>query len=266
MRTVSITLSGSLLLILVVILLSASLYPLPPPIGGNILDADLPALSPGHLLGTDAGGNDLLARLLHGGRTSLLIAAAVNLLGLLLGGTLGAVGAYLDGVTDTIIMRLLDIFIAFPSLILVLAIAQALGPGELHTICALAFFAVPAFARIARAATLRLREQPFMVAARLCGSSTLKILLGHVAPNILPQLITFALLGMGLVITIEGAVSYLGLGLPLPQPSWGTMIQQGQMVLTVRPLLVLLPGLLLFTTVLLFNMVGEVLRDRWEQQ
>ncbi len=247
-------------------LLLPALYAMPEPVGGNILDADQPLLSPGHLLGTDANGNDILSRLLHGGRTSLLIAITVNLFGLLAGGSLGAMSAYLGGVADTVIMRVLDVLIAFPSLILVLAIAQALEPGALNTIWALTFFSVPAFARIARAATLRLREQPFMVAAGLSGTGTWRVLAHHIAPNIFPQLASFGLLGIGIVINIEGAVSFLGLGVPLPQPSWGIMIYQGQMTLSARPALVLLPGMLLFVTVLSFNLLSEALRARWARQ
>jgi peptide/nickel transport system permease protein len=247
-------------------LLLPAICPLPEPVGGNILDADQPLFSPGHLLGTDANGNDILSRLLHGGRTSLLIAIAVNLFGLFVGGSLGAVSAYLGGVADTVIMRTLDVFVAFPSLVLVLAVAQALGPGELNTIWALTFFSVPAFARIARAATLRLREQPFMLAARFSGTGTWRVLTRHIAPNTFPQLATFGLLGMSIVINIEGAVSFLGLGVPLPQPSWGNMIYQGQMTLSIRPSLVLLPGALLFVTVLSFNLLSEALRARWARQ
>jgi peptide/nickel transport system permease protein len=228
-----------------------------PPVGGRVADANLPLLSSGHLLGTDANGNDNLSRLLYGGRASLQIALAVNLIGLVAGGLIGALGGYLGGV-----QRVLDVLIAFPPLILVLAVVEVLGPGHLNTIWALAFFSVPAFARVARAATLRLRNQPFMTAALLCGTGILRVLARHITPNILPQLATFALLGMGVVITIEGGLSFLGLGVPLPEPSWGNMIFQGQQSLLTRPVLVLLPGGALFLTVLAFNLLGDALRAR----
>jgi peptide/nickel transport system permease protein len=163
-------------------------------------------------------------------------------------------------------MRFMDVLIAFPSLVLVLAIAQGLGPSYAHTILALAFFSVPAFARVARAATLRLRGQPFMLAAVLSGTRRLRLLVRHVAPNVLPQLATFALLGMGIVMLIEGALSFLGLGVPRPMPSWGNMIAQGQELLTVRPMLVLLPSACLFVVVLSFNLLGEALRLRWSSR
>ncbi|WP_246631186.1 ABC transporter permease [Pseudonocardia nigra] len=237
--------------------------PIPPPVGGSVLESYLPAFSPGHLLGTDPNGNDILSRILHGGRSSLVVAVAVNLLGLVAGGTLGALSGYLGGAVDTVIMRVLDVLIAFPSLVLTLAVAQSLGASQTNTILALAFFSIPAFARISRAATLRLREQPFMAAAQLCGTPGWRVLLRHVGPNIAPQLITFGMLGMGIVMVIEGALSFLGLGIPPPAPSWGNMIAQGQQSLSATPMLVVWPCLVLFVTVLAFNLLGETLRARW---
>jgi len=237
--------------------------PVPPPTGGSVLDSYLDAGSPGHLLGTDPNGNDILSRILHGGRASLVVAVAVNVLGLLVGGTLGALSGYVGGAADTVIMRVLDVLIAFPSLVLTLAVAQSLGPSQTNTVLALAFFSVPAFARISRAATLRLRELPFMAAAQLAGTPGWRILLRHIAPNITPQLITFGMLGMGIVMVIEGALSFLGLGIPPPAPSWGNMIAQGQQSLSATPMLVVWPCAALFVTVLAFNLLGETLRARW---
>jgi peptide/nickel transport system permease protein len=237
--------------------------PIPKPTGGDVLESGLPALSPGHLLGTDPNGNDILSRILYGGRSSLVVALSVNLLGLIIGGSLGALSAYLGGFFDSGIMRVLDVFIAFPSLVLTLAVAQSLGPSQRNTIFALAFFAIPAFARISRSAVLRVREQPFMVAAKLSGTSTWRILARHLAPNIGPQLMTFAMLGIGIVMVIEGALSFLGLGIPAPAPSWGNMIAMGQLSLSATPMLVVWPSLALFLTVIAFNQLGEGLRGRW---
>lgn len=242
------------------------IYPVPSPVGGDVLESNLPPLSPGHLLGTDPVGDDILARLLYGGQASIQVAIGVNGLGLIVGGSLGAFAAYAGGLVEAIIMRFLDMLIAFPSLVLALAIAQGLGPSKVNTIWALAFFSVPAFARIARAATLRLREQPFMVAAGLSGTSTRRVLFRHIAPNIVPQLVTFALLGMGIVIVLEGALSFLGLGIPPPAPSWGNMIYQGQQAISAYPRYVLMPSAFLFLTVLGFNLLGEALRNRWSDR
>jgi peptide/nickel transport system permease protein len=238
----------------------------PDAVGGSPLDALQPAFSKGHLLGTDVNGNDTFARLLYGGRTSLGIASAVNIIGLLVGATVGALGAQLGRLADLAVVRSLDVMIAIPSLVFVLVIAQAFGPSKLNTIAALSFFSVPAFGRLARAATLRLREQPFMIAATLAGTGRLRVLLLHIAPNLLPQLITFACLGMGAVITIEGALSFLGLGIRPPDASWGNMISQGQQVLQTSPATVLWPSGLLFLTVLSLTLIGERLRRHWSHK
>jgi peptide/nickel transport system permease protein len=237
--------------------------PVPSPTGGTILNSNLPSFSSGHVFGTDATGNDEWSRLLYGGRASLEVGLAVTAIGLLIGGTLGAFAGYVGGWRDNLIMRILDVLIAFPALVLAVAIAERLGPGEVHTIWALCFFSVPALARIARAATLRVREQNFIVAAGLSGSGNTRTLLRHVMPNIMPELITFGLLGIGIIIVLEGALSFLGLGIPPPAPSWGNMIASGQGILSAQPKFVLLPSAALFITVMCFNLLGESLRARW---
>jgi peptide/nickel transport system permease protein len=253
--------------ILVLLLLAFFVWPLIGPVGkptgGNILNANIEPFSQGHLFGTDPVGNDIWSRVLYGGRSSIEIALAVQLIGLVVGGSFGAFAAYSGGVLDLVLMRILDVLIAFPALVIALAIAQSLGPSKFHTILALSFFSVPAFARISRAATLRLRERTFILAARLSGTRGTRILLRHVAPNILPQLVTFGLLGMGIIIILEGALSFFGLGIPPPNPSWGNMIFDGQGILSAEPRLVLVPSAFLFVTVLCFNLLGDALRSRW---
>ena len=240
-----------------------ALMPLPSPIDGSVLEANAPLFSAQHWLGADMNGNDVLSRLLHGGQASLAIALSVNLIGLVLGGVIGAASGYAGRFADALIMRVLDVFIAFPSLVLVLAVAQGLGGGILNAIWSLSFFSVPAFARVARAATLRIRDRAFVTSAVLSGAGLGRIVFRHIAPNIAPQLITFGLLGIGVVMVIEGGLSFLGFGLQVPRPSWGNMIAQGQQSLLVRPSLVLLPSSLLFLTILSCNLLGEALRARW---
>lgn len=249
------------LLLLLVCFVGPLVLPLPSPIGGDILDSGLPPGTPGHPLGTDVNGNDVLSRLIFGGQASLMIAVAVNVIGLVVGGAIGAISGFLGGRADMIIMRALDVLIAFPSLVLTIAIAQILGPSLPNTILALSAFSIPAVARISRSATLKIANMPFIQAAELGGSSTWRTLTRHVAPNILPQMLNFALLGMGIVIVTEGALSFLGMGVPVPAPSWGNMIYDGQQSLSATPLLVLWPSLALLVTVLSFNMLGENLRD-----
>ncbi|MGH3185953.1 MAG: ABC transporter permease [Streptosporangiaceae bacterium] len=130
---------------------------------------------------------------------------------------LGIAAGYWGGITDTIISRVLDVLIAFPALVLALAIAEGLGPSEVHVIWALSVFSIPAFGRIARGATLALREQTFMLAARLSGTRGWRVILRHIVPNIMPQLMTFSLLGVGVVIILEGALSFLGFGIRCPR-------------------------------------------------
>jgi peptide/nickel transport system permease protein len=255
--------------LVVVILFLCFLWPLigsvPAPTNGSILNANLPSFSPGHLLGTDATGNDEWSRLLYGGRASLEVSLAVTAIGLLIGGVLGAFAGYVGGWRDGVIMRILDVLIAFPALVLAVAIAERLGPGEVHTIWALSFFSIPAIARIARAATLRVREQNYILAAGLSGTGHTRTLLRHIAPNILPELMTFAFLGLGIVIVLEGALSFLGLGIPAPAPSWGNMIAQGEGILSAAPKFTMLPSAALFITVIAFNLLGESLRARGER-
>jgi peptide/nickel transport system permease protein len=263
-RQLDIAIPGGILLFLLFLFFVWPLFgTVGKPTGGDILNANIRPFRPGHLFGTDPVGNDIWSRLLYGGRSSIEIAVAVQLIGLVLGGSLGALAGYWGGMIDAIVMRVLDVLIAFPALVLALAIAESLGPSMWHTILALSFFSVPAFARISRAATLRLRERTFILAARLSGTRSPRILARHVAPNIVPQLVTFALLGMGVIIILEGALSFFGLGIPPPNPSWGNMIFDGQGILSAEPRLVLVPSAFLFVTVLCFNLLGDALRSRW---
>jgi peptide/nickel transport system permease protein len=253
--------------LLILIIAACFLWPLagnvPPPVGGSVLDSSLPIGAPGHLLGTDSSGNDIFSRLLYGGRVSLEVGVATQVIGIIAGGLIGMIAGYSRGLLAAVLMRVLDIFIAFPSLVLALAIAEGLGPGELHVIWALSFYSVPAFARLARTATLRLRDQNFMLAAQLSGTPRWRIVLFHLAPNLLPQQLTFALLGAGVAIIQEGALSFLSLGVPPPGASWGNMIASGEQTMSVRPSLVLLPCLALLITVAALNLCGDALRARW---
>jgi len=263
-RNLRIWLSAGFLIVLVcACFLWPLIYPVPKPTGGSILESGLPPLSPGHIFGTDPVGNDVFSRILYGGRVSFEVGVSVTAIGLVIGGVLGTAAGYWGGAVDTVIMRVLDVLIAFPALVLALAIAEGLGPSEMHVIWALSFFSIPAFGRIARSATLALRGQTFMLAARLSGTSRRRIILRHVVPNIMPQLLTFSLLGIGVAIILEGALSFLGLGIPLPEPSWGSMIAQGQGTLSASPELVLIPSAFLFVTVVALNVLGDALRERW---
>jgi peptide/nickel transport system permease protein len=155
------------------------------------------------------------------------------------------------------------VLIAFPALVLVLAVAEVLQPSESHLIWALSVFSVPAFARVTRSSTLVVRQLPFITAARLTGTGNWKIIFRHVLPNVIPGIITFSLLGIGIVVILEGAVDFLGLGIQIPQPSWGSMIAKGQNVLTAEPQYVLIPSIVLLIFVMSLNLLGDALRERW---
>ena len=265
LRTLEITIPAAVLLLLLFFcFVWPHIYPVPKPTGGSILDSGLPMWSPGHIFGTDNIGNDIMSRILYGGQVSFEVAAAVQVIGLVVGGAMGVIAGYLGGPVDGVLMRVLDVFIAFPSLVLVLAIVDSLGQSELNVIYALAAFSIPAFARVSRAGTLRLRDQPFVVAARLSSVKTWRIISGHIVPNLMPQLVTFSLLGAAVVIILEGALDFLGYGIPDPAPSWGKMIANGQTMLSVRPSLVIVPSIFLFVTVICLNLLGDGLRARWE--
>lgn len=239
------------------------IYHVPAPINGNLANASLPPFSKGFLLGTDPLGNDILSRLLYGGRVSIEVGLGANAIGMVVGGGLGILAGYRGGWVETILMRILDMALAFPPLVLSLVLVTYLGPSELHVIWAISYFTIPAFARLARAATLRLREQNYVVAAKLAGNPDWRILLRHIAPNVAPNLMTFAFLGIAVAIIIEASLSFLGLGVPPPGPSWGNMIATGQTYLATNPDLVIIPAAFLFATVLSLNLLGDAVRVRW---
>jgi peptide/nickel transport system permease protein len=263
LRMLEITIPAALLLMLLFFCFIWPLvYPVPSPTAGSVLNANLPMWSPGHIFGTTSVGYDNMARILYGGRTTLEIAAAVQVIGLVIGGLLGMLAGYAGGIVEAVVMRVLDVFIAFPSLVLILAIVDSLGQSELHVIWALAAFSVPAFARITRAATLQLRDQPFVVAARMSSVSAWRIIFGHIVPNLASQLMTFVLLGAGVTIILESGLDYLGYGIPDPNPSWGQMIAYGQSLMSTTTAPLVVPSLFLLGTVVCLNLLGDGLRSR----
>jgi peptide/nickel transport system permease protein len=239
------------------------IYTIPPPIFGSLAHPLLPPLSPHHIFGTDQLGNDVFSRIVYGGRVSLEVGFGTMVISMAIGGMIGSLAAFKGGAVDAVLMRLIEVLLAFPSIALVLVVATYLRPNELHVIWAISFFGIPAFARIARANTLRLREQTFIAAAKLSGSHDARILTRHIIPNIFFPLLTFGLLGVGIAMIIEAALSFLGLGIPPPGPSWGNMIAGGEQSIQATPDLVIIPCAFLFATVLAVNLLGDALRARW---
>ncbi len=215
----------------------------------------------GHPLGLDALGRDILSRILVGARVSLGVAAAVLTLTLAFGTAVGMAAAYIGGWIDTVAMRTADIILAFPELIFAILLAAVLGPGVTTVVLALSITWWPGVARLARSLVLGLRHEAFVEAAVASGTRPLAIMLRHFLPNIVAPLIVRASIGVGFIITAEATLSFLGLGVQEPTPSWGGMIRDGLTVLRTDPYLAIATSAVLGVTILGFNLLGDGLRD-----
>ncbi len=214
-----------------------------------------------HLLGRDALGRDVLSRLLHGARVSFVVGVATLAISLLIGVTLGAAAGWAGGWLDEALVRLIDVFLAFPGLLLAIALAAVLGPSLSNVVIALSLLGWPGYARLARAEVASLRQQEFVHAARALGARPARIVLAHILPLALPTLLVQATFGMAGAIVAEASLSFLGLGVAPPTPSWGSMIAEGRTFLLVAPHVTLFPGLALAATVLALQLLGDGLRD-----
>jgi peptide/nickel transport system permease protein len=255
--------AGILVLIVLACFAGPALFAVPSPTVGNLTQYLLPLGSPGHLLGTNQLGNDMLSRMLYGGRVSIEIGLAATAVSLVIGVLLGAFCGYLGGAADMIMMRVLDILFAFPNIVLAMAIAAYLGPSVIHTIWAISAFAVAGFGRLARAQTVKIRQLDYVVAARAGGASTWRIVTSHIIPGISGPLMTFALIVVGQAMLIEAGLSYLGLGVPIPQPSWGNLISSAQNYVVQAPQLLIMPAVALFVTIASINLLADGLRRRF---
>lgn len=215
----------------------------------------------GNLLGTDALGRDVLSRLIHGARISLLVALSVVAITMAFGTSLGLLAGWLRGHVDGLIMRIVDIVFAFPELIVALIVATVMGPGVATVIVALAMVFWPGVARLTRALVLSLREEPYVEAAIACGTPGHRIMWRHLLPNIAAPLILRASLGVGMIIMAEATLSFLGLGVQEPFPTWGGMIGDGLPHLRTDPHLALSAATVLALTMIGFNLLGDGLRD-----
>ena len=222
----------------------------------------LPPGSPGHLLGTDKVGRDVLTRLMAGGRQTLTIGAAPVLLSLIVGVTLGLIAAYYGRWVDEGIMRVLDVLFAFPPVLLAIAIVAALGPSLFNAILATTVVSVPTVARLIRAPVLSLKEQAFVQAARAIGARDSWIIVRHIGRNVVSPIVVFASVEMGAMILFGSGLSFLGLGAQPPSPEWGLMLSEGRDVLVLTPHVATIPGLAIVVVVLGLNFIGDALRDR----
>jgi len=237
----------------------ANVLPLPSPTDMDMLERRAP-FSAEHWLGTDGLGRDELARLIHGARISLVVGVCAPMIGVVIGGALGMLAGYFRGRFESLVVGSMDVLLAFPPLILALAVTAYLGQSIFNLTLILGALSVPAFMRVARAATLTLARREFVIAAQALGATHARILLRELLPNVLLPLLAFFLLGVAVIIVVEGSLSFLGLGVPPPISSWGSMIGEGRESLDVAPRLAFLPAAAMFFTVLSFNLVGDTLR------
>lgn len=214
-----------------------------------------------HLLGTDSLGRDILSRIIHGSRISLMIGLVSVVISLVPGTVLGLVAGYFGKKTDAIIMRVMDVLLAFPAILMAIFIAAILGPSLINTMIAVGIVYIPHYARIVRSSVLLLKEQLFVQSVRHMGGSHFRTIFGHILPNALAPIIVYATLGMGTAVLQAAALGFLGLGAQPPQPEWGAMLSEGRQYLQLAPHVAAFPGLAILLLVLGFNIFGDGLRD-----
>lgn len=220
-----------------------------------------PADKPQHIMGTDGNVRDEFSRLLYGARLSLMIGFSTVTFAIIIGTILGALAGYFGGWIDNVIMRVMDVLLAFPSLLLAIAIVTVLGPGLINALLAIGIVSIPAYARVVRASVLSVREMDYVSATRALGGNTYQILFKRILPNALTPLIVQGTLGIATAILDAAALSFLGLGAQPPTPEWGSMLGAERNQVFTAPHLVFYPGLAIMLTVLSFNLLGDGLRD-----
>ena len=249
---------------LAILVLTALIGPLLVGYDPLAVDLDSSRQPPGrtHLLGTDNIGRDILSRMVHGARISLGVGIAASLFSLCIGTVFGLVAGYFGGRTDLVLSQVFDIFLAFPSLILAIGISAIMSPGLFSAMLAITLVSWAGFARLVRGMTLSLKEQTYVEASRAIGATTGRVLFRHILPNALPLLLVAGSLRVGGFILLEAALSFLGLGVQPPTPTWGSMISLNRMYINSAPWMVIFPGLAISITVVSFNILGDFLRDK----
>lgn len=249
--------------ILLVLILTAVLAPFVAPYGYDEQNLREAMQGPGmkHFLGTDNLGRDIFSRLVFGSRISLFVGLIAVAIGAFVGGLIGAVAAYYGGVTDTAFMRVIDIMMSIPSMILAIAICASLGPGLVNTMIAVGFSSVPTYARVVRSAVLTVKEQEYIEASKAIGADSRIIILKHIIPNCMAPIIVQASLGVGNAILSAASMSFIGLGIQPPVPEWGAMLSAGRTYIRDFPQMVVFPGLCIMMTIFSLNLAGDGLRD-----
>jgi peptide/nickel transport system permease protein len=214
-----------------------------------------------HIMGLDSFGRDILSRIIYGARVSLLVGVCSVLIGGVLGTLMGLIAGYLGGRTENLLMRTVDVLMAFPSLIMGLMVLAVLGSGLEKMILAIGIVLAPTFARVGHSATLAIKENEYVEVAKSLGAGRFRIIRTHVLPNILGEVVVLASIWTATAIRVEANLSFIGLGVSPPTPAWGSMIREGTAHLGQAPWVSLFPGLAILITVLAFNLVGDGLRD-----
>ena len=227
----------------------------------NVSQRLIPPFSQGHILGTDDLGRDLAARILHGGRRSLVISFSSVAFALVVGSIIGAVSGYYGGVLDNVIMRIIDILMAIPMTMLAIVIVAALGPSQFNMILALSIAQVPTFARVMRGQVLTVRNTEYIEAARAIGTKDAAIIAEHIVPNVLSPIIVQIAIRAAAAIINTATLSFLGLGISAPTPEWGAMLSAGRNYIRDYSYLTFIPGLAMMLTILSLNLLGDGLRD-----
>ena len=245
--------------LLVLLTAIAGLLPIPDP---TKIGVDLPGLGPSihHLLGTDDLGRDLFSRVIYGARVSLAVGFFSILFGLAIGGILGMVAGFYGGVLDGIVLGLSNMILAFPALVLLIAVVAFWGPTLFHITITIGILSIGPLAIVVRGNTLRFAQREFVLAARLLGAKNGRIIFREILANVVPSAIALGLVSVPVAIVAEGGLSFLGLSVRLPTPTWGNMIAEGRVIMTVHPLVTLWPSLFLFVTVLALNVAGDRLQ------
>lgn len=253
--------TGAILLMVMILLAVAS--PIIAPYGFDEQNYEVARQTPSfdHLAGTDELGRDIFSRILYGGRVSLTIGIISVGIGLFCGGSLGVLAAYYGGIAEAVIMRIVDVLMAIPSIILSISVCAALGSGIVNTMIAVGISSIPTYARVFRSSVISEKSKEYIEAAKAVGAGNVRIILKHILPNSIAPVIVQASLGVAQAITTAASLSFIGLGIQPPNPEWGALLSSGRQYIRDFPHMVVYPGIAIMLTVLALNLIGDGLRD-----